>query len=67
MNLPQHLNMFGPWKSLNETWYRCLFINWNAEFASQQWQDSVSNFMLDAKASLNDTENNGVKYHNSMD
>lgn len=37
MNLPQHLNMFGPWKSLNETWYRCLFINWKAEFASQEW------------------------------
>ena len=59
--------MFGPFKSLNETWYRCLFIKMKAAPGSPDWQNSVNNFMLDAKSSLNETENNGIKYHNSLD
>lgn len=67
MNIPQFVNMYGPYKSINETRYSKVFIKFKGEAGSEDWMAAAEDFMSDAKNSFNDKQAAGIRFYNAKD
>ena len=53
VNIPQFINMYGPYKSINETQYRDIFVKFSLDKGSDEWMTAADNFIRDCKNEFN--------------